>query len=56
MKSKRFFAVMMAIIMVLTMMAGCGSQPSTPAPAPSGGGDPAPAEIYGKVLIYTTMY
>ena len=58
MKSKRFFAVMMAIIMVLTMMAGCGSQPSTPAPAPapSGGGDPAPAEISGKVLIYTSMY
>lgn len=71
MLKRRFLAGMLALVMALTMLAGCGggnapaSTPpaSTPAPAPDAGSstpaEPAgvdPASVTGKVLIYTSMY
>lgn len=60
MLKRRFLAGMLALTMAVTMLAGCGGG-NEPAPAPSGGGgsaptEPTPAEVSGKVLIYTSMY
>jgi iron(III) transport system substrate-binding protein len=64
MSKKRFFAGLLALVMALTMLAGCGGgdKPASPAPtspAPDQGSTPAeptPADVSGDVLIYTSMY
>lgn len=61
---KRFLAILMALAMALTMMAGCGgseaSEPAGSSGTPSGTEAPeeAPAGegVTGKVMIYTSMY
>ena len=64
MSKKRFFAGLLALVMALTMLAGCGggatpASPAPPSPAPDQGSTPAeptPADVSGDVLIYTSMY
>lgn len=68
--NKRFIAGLLAFVMALTMLAGCGggNEPA-PAPAPASPSAPAdpgstpaepaakdPKDITGKVMIYTSMY
>lgn len=54
MLKKRFLAGTLALVMALTMLAGCGGNAPASTPAEPAGTDPS--SVTGKVLIYTSMY
>ena len=54
MKSKKFFALLLALMMVMTMLTACGQQAEEPAPAPANNPEPAPADE--KVAATVTVW